>query len=255
MAEGKQYVVAKVDATAAEKASGAYEVEGYPTIKFIANGFPIDYRSGRTAEDMAKWLDSFFTSTIESLTEEQVKEKIGSEDFLLVQGVSPQQLEALQIANFVDQAVKYYLIADGEYRVTLHLKKDSKALDYIGALNVKEITAWTLGNSLPVVVPLNSEAQTRTVFENEEKLPSFLLFRTADFSDASFVELEEICEANKAAFKCAYADSSSTLFDGVARYLGVADKSASLLAYIKYGLKEGYKFPSLQELTGKPSIM
>jgi len=51
---------------------------------------------------MAKWLDSFFTSTIESVTEEQVKEKIGSEDFLLVQGVSPQQLEVLQIANFVD---------------------------------------------------------------------------------------------------------------------------------------------------------
>lgn len=41
--------MAKVDATAAEKASGAYEVEGYPTIKFIANGFPIDYQSGRTA--------------------------------------------------------------------------------------------------------------------------------------------------------------------------------------------------------------
>ncbi len=243
--------MAKVDATVAEKTSSSYEVEGYPTIKFVANGFPIDYRSGRTAEDMQEWLDSFFTSQIETVTEAQVKEKIGSEDFLLVQGVSAAQLEVLQIANFVDEAVKYYLIADGEFRVTLHLKKDSKALDYSGALSVKELTAWTLGNSLPVVVPLNSEAQTRTVFENEEKLPSFLLFRTGDFSEDSFGRLEQICEANKAVFKCAFADSSSTLFDGVARYLGISDKSASLLAYIKYGLKEGYKFPAPHELSGE----
>ncbi len=166
LAEGKQFAIAKVDATAATKSAGEYEVEGYPTIKFLANGFPIDYKGGRTADDMLEWLESFFTSKIEGLTEEQVKEKIGSEDFLLVQGASAEQLQTLEVANFVDEAIKYYSLAEGEYRVTLHLKKDSKALDFAGELSVKDLTAWTLQNSLPVVVPLNSEAQTRVVFEN-----------------------------------------------------------------------------------------
>lgn len=159
-------MVAKVDATVAPKSAGSYEVEGYPTIKFIANGFPIDYKGGRNSDDMFTWLQSFFTSKIEALTEEQVKEKIGSEDFLLVQGASAEQLQILEVANFVDEAVKYYSLPDGEYRVTLHLKKDSKALDFAGELTVKDLTAWTIQNSLPVVVPLNSEGQTRAIFEN-----------------------------------------------------------------------------------------
>jgi protein disulfide-isomerase-like protein len=255
LAEGKQFTIAKVDATVAEKSAGGYEVEGYPTIKFIANGFPIDYKGGRNANDMLEWLESFFTSKIEALTEVQVKEKIGSEDFLLVQGASAEQLQTLEVANFVDEAVKYYSLADGEYRVTLHLKKDSKVLDFTGELNVKDLTAWTIQNSLPVVVPLNSEGQTRAIFENEEKLPAFLLYRTDDFSSESFAKLESVCEANKAIFKCSYADSKSNLFSGVARYLKVTEPGESLLAYVNYGLKEGYKFPNLNDISSTFSFI
>jgi protein disulfide-isomerase A1 len=78
LAEGKQFAIAKVDATVAEKTSSSHNVEGYPTLKFLANGFPIDYKGGRTAEDMLAWLESFFEVKIAGLSEEQVKEKIGS---------------------------------------------------------------------------------------------------------------------------------------------------------------------------------
>lgn len=102
-----------------------------------------------------------------------------------------------------------------------------------------------------MVVPLNSEPQTRAVFENEEKLPAFLLYRGNDLTDESFAKLEAVCEANKAVFKCAYADSTSNLFDGVARYLRVADRQSSLLAFVKYGLKEGYRFPSPADVSSE----
>lgn len=49
LAQGKEYVVAKVDATVATNASSQYEVEGYPTLKFLVNGFAVEYREGRTA--------------------------------------------------------------------------------------------------------------------------------------------------------------------------------------------------------------
>lgn len=172
---------------------------------------------------MLKWIESYFSSKIAVLSEAEIKEKIGSEDFLLVQGASPEQLEILETANFVDTSVPYYSLLEGEYKITLHLKKDSKVLDFTGELSVKELTAWTLENSLPVLVPLNGEDQTRAIFENEEKLPAFLLYRTSDFSDDSFAKLESICEANKAIFKCAYVNPTSALFKGVARYLRVAE--------------------------------
>lgn len=113
---------------------------------------------------MQEWLESFFSSKIASLTEVELKEKIGSKDFLLIQGASTEQLKVLEIANFVDQSVPYYSLSEGEYRITLYLKKDSKILDYSGNVNVKELTAWALQNSLPSIVPLNGEQQTRSVF-------------------------------------------------------------------------------------------
>jgi protein disulfide-isomerase A1 len=56
LAKGKDYVIAKVDATVAEKTAAAFGVEGFPTINFIANGFPIQYKNDRTAVAMQKWL-------------------------------------------------------------------------------------------------------------------------------------------------------------------------------------------------------
>lgn len=116
---------------------------------------------------MQRWIDSFFTSKIASLSESEIKEKIGSEDFVLIQGASAEQLKVLEIANFVDESVPYYSLSEGEYKITLYLKKDSKILDFSGELGVKELTAWTLENSLPILVRLNGEQQTRAIFENE----------------------------------------------------------------------------------------
>lgn len=156
LAQGKNYVVAKVDATVATNASSQYEIEGYPTLKFLVNGFAIEYRSGRTAEDFQLWIESFFATKIVSITENELKDKIGSEDFLLIQGASAEQLKVLEVANFVDAAVEYYNIAEGEHKITLYLKKDSKILDYTGELSVKVLTTWTVENSSPSLVPLDS---------------------------------------------------------------------------------------------------
>lgn len=102
---------------------------------------------------------------------------------MLIQGASAEQLKVLEVANFVDQAVEYYSIAEGEYRITLYLKKDSKILDFTGELSVKVLTTWTVENSSPSLVPLDSEEHTRIVFENKDKLPAFLLFKADDLTN------------------------------------------------------------------------
>lgn len=123
----------------------------------------------------------------------------------------------MEIANFVDQSVAYYQ-TEGDYKITLYLAKDSQTLEYSGELNADDLTKWTASSSMPSVVPLNSEQQTKLVFENEEKVGAILLYRLSDFSDESFEVLKKTCEGSKG-FKCAYVDSSSTMFKGVARYL------------------------------------
>ena len=67
-AEGKDYTIAKVDATVASKTAESVGVTGYPTLKFIVNGVALDFNGERTFEDMKKWLDKTMSSSIPSIT-------------------------------------------------------------------------------------------------------------------------------------------------------------------------------------------
>lgn len=52
--------MAKVDATVASELASRFEVSGYPTIKILKNGEPVDYDGERTQ----KGRSSSFSSTI-----------------------------------------------------------------------------------------------------------------------------------------------------------------------------------------------
>jgi len=60
--------VGKVDCTANNDVCTAYEIRGYPTIKFVHNGKQYDYQSERTVEEFSKFvLGEFEKSTPSSL--------------------------------------------------------------------------------------------------------------------------------------------------------------------------------------------
>lgn len=96
--EGKDYVIAKVDATQATKTAEKAGVSGYPTLKFIVDGVALDFSGERNFESMRSWLDDTMSSSIPSITEDKVKELIGSTDFVLIQGASSDQLKVLRFA-------------------------------------------------------------------------------------------------------------------------------------------------------------
>jgi thioredoxin-like negative regulator of GroEL len=48
--------LAKVDCDAHAKLCERFEATSYPTLKFFANGKPVDYEYGRSAQDMAYWV-------------------------------------------------------------------------------------------------------------------------------------------------------------------------------------------------------
>lgn len=129
---------------------------------------------------------------------------IGSADFVLIQGASSQQLQSLRFAEALG-GIKYYAIEEGEFKITLHLK-NSKTFEYGGAVNIKDLAEWALHNSMGSLVALTSSEVIRHVFENKKQLPSFLLLRNKDWTDALSDTLREFCEQNVDKFVCAFAD-------------------------------------------------
>lgn len=67
-AVGKEYVIAKVDATESELTAQQVGVEGYPTLKFVANGYYIDYDGPRNAKGIQEWIEKFLSAKIIALT-------------------------------------------------------------------------------------------------------------------------------------------------------------------------------------------
>ena len=72
-AAGKEYVIAKVDATQAKKTAEEAGVDGYPTIKFLVQGHSIDYQNERNFDAMLSWLDVMMQSEIKKVDENQIK--------------------------------------------------------------------------------------------------------------------------------------------------------------------------------------
>lgn len=172
---GKEYVIAEVDSTQSTNVSQEVGVEGYPTLKFIVNGFPLDYEGGRDLESMQTWLEKTMNSEISKVTEEQVKELIGSADFVLIQGASSEQLKSLRFAKALG-STEFYAIDGEDFKITLHLK-NSKTFEYTGDITIKNLAEWAIQNTLGSLVALTGNDIIRHVFENKQQLPSFLLLR------------------------------------------------------------------------------
>ena len=61
-------VVGKIDATEEKKCSKEYGIQGFPTLKFSANGGMVDYKGARKAEDMAAWIKNIVKTEIEKIS-------------------------------------------------------------------------------------------------------------------------------------------------------------------------------------------
>lgn len=190
--EGKEYVIAEVDATVSPNVSQEVGVEGYPTLKFVVNGHPVDYDGGRDFEGMKKWIDSTMESEIVKISEEELKNLIGTTDFVLIQGATSEQLKSLRFAKALG-GTEFYGLEGGDFKITLHLK-GSKTFEYTGEVTIKALADWTVTNTMGSLVALTGSEVMRHVFENKKSLPSFLLLKNGDWTEPLSEVLTEFCE-------------------------------------------------------------
>jgi hypothetical protein len=118
------------------------------------------------------------------VTEQELKELIGTKDLLLIQGASRDQLKLLKLAKGVS-TIDYYALEGGDFKITLYLKS-SKTLEFTGETKIKEIAEWITLNTLGHLTALSGSSVIKLVFENDAQLPSFLLHKSEDFTDEKF---------------------------------------------------------------------
>jgi protein disulfide-isomerase A1 len=73
-----------VDATTNTKLAEKFEIQGYPTLKFFASGEPLEYKGGRTADDIVNWIKKKIGPAVAEFTTYEQIEAITNSTQLLV---------------------------------------------------------------------------------------------------------------------------------------------------------------------------
>ncbi|KAH6943608.1 hypothetical protein HPB50_024795 [Hyalomma asiaticum] len=195
--EGSDIKLAKVDATVESQLAEQHDVHGYPTLKFFRDGKPLEYKGGRTAEEMIRWLKKKTGPSAQSLTTvDEAKAFVDSAEVTVVgffkDQTSEEAKQFLQAADAVDRHVFAITSEDAIYQ-ELGANKDGvmlfKKFDEGKNTLDKEVTSENVQNfvqlnSLPLVVEFTHES-AQNVFSGQIRQHNLLFIskKSADFKD------------------------------------------------------------------------
>lgn len=184
--EGLDIKIAKVDATAETQLAETYEVRGYPTLKFFRDGKPAEYKGGRVADDIVRWLKKKTgPPALDLSSADSAKSFVDSADVVVVGFFKDQSSEDakqfLEAANVVDEHPFAITSDDAVYKelgaskdgVVLFKKFDEGRNNLEEAVTSENVQSFVKSNSLPLVVEFTHES-AQTVFGGQIKLHNLL---------------------------------------------------------------------------------
>lgn len=176
----------KVDATEETELAEKHDVRGYPTLKFFKSGKPMDFKGGRTSEEIIKWLNKKIGAAAQQLkTEDEAKTFKDSGDVVIV-GFFKDQTSAdakvfLEVADETDD-FSFAITSDADVYKALEVDNDGVVLfkkfdegrnSFEGKIEADSLKKYVKLNSLPLVVEFNHETAGK-IFGGEIKSHNLL---------------------------------------------------------------------------------
>jgi len=179
--EGSEVRLAKVDATVETKLAEKFEVRGYPTLKFLKGGNPVEYGGGRVSAEIVNWLKKKTgppATTVEDVA--AVKALTDANDVVLVGFFKDQESDGakafLEVASITDDMPFAITGADAvfsEYKiegeaVVLLKNFDEGRNDLSEGITQQSVKDLIKGNAMPTVIEFTQESAQK-IFGGEVK--------------------------------------------------------------------------------------
>lgn len=187
--------LAKVDATVESQLAEQHNIQGYPTLKFFRDGEPIEYKGGRTVDEMVRWLKKKTGPAAQTLgSVDEAKEFVDSAEVTVVgffkDAESKEAKEFMSAADAVDRHPFAIASDDAIYKelgankdgVMLFKKFDEGKNTMDTDVTSENVQKFVQLNSLPLVVEFTHESAA-TVFSGQIRQHNLLFIskKNSDF--------------------------------------------------------------------------
>ncbi|KAJ9684599.1 hypothetical protein PVL29_016861 [Vitis rotundifolia] len=239
-------VLAKVDGTEESGLMDKYEVQGFPTLYFYADGVHKAYSGLRTKDAIVAWVKKKMESGIRNITTTVEAESILTTESKIVLGfldsLEGPESQELAAASRLEDDVNFYQTASPEVAKLFHidqqvkrpalvlLKKEAEKLSHFDGQFIKStIAEFVFANKHPLVIIFTKES-SRQIFENPIK-KQLLLFATSKDSENVLPKFQEAAKAFKGKLIFVYVEMDNKDGKSVADYFGVTGDAPRVLAY------------------------
>jgi protein disulfide-isomerase A1 len=225
--------LAKVDATENMELAKRFEIQGYPTLKFLKNGQFVEYTGGRTAEEIVQWVTKKSgPPSVQLNTVEEVEAFKTSGDFVLVYFGS-ENSEKFKFFNtiadkyeysfahsFVDAVKSHFNAQD---RIVLFKNFDELRNDFDGELTENAFENFTDVYAIPIAGRF-TERSIDVIFD-KNRVGLFYVRSDDSAKDVEYDEvLKRIGPAYRNQFVFVISDIKDELEDRLAEYFGITEK-------------------------------
>nr|QVL22810.1 protein disulfide isomerase precursor 1 [Viola betonicifolia] len=261
--KGEGVVLAKVDATEENELAQEYDVQGFPTVLFFADGVHKPYPGQRTKEGIVTWIKKKTGPGIANITTVEDAERILTSEAKVVLGylnslVGPESDE-LAAASRLEDDVSFYQTVNADVAKLFHLdsevkrpalvmvkKEAEKVVHFDGKFSKSEMSEFVFGNKLPLVTIFTRESAP-AIFESPIK-KQLLLFVSSNDSEKVLTLFQDAAKLFKGKLIFVYVELDNEDYGKpVAEYFGITGIAPKVLGYT--GNEDGKKFVFDGEVT------
>ena len=242
--------LAKVDATEEKELADRYEIQGFPTLKWIVNQKAVEYNGGRTAEEIVSWIKKRTGPPSQEVSDSDLK-TLKLKDKIVVAFFGDKEsteYKAFQEAATEDDKTTYVhnlaidaTLPEGAKRpvIVLYRQFDEPFVLFDGKYASEEILNFVSKSSIPTLIEFH-EDYIKPIFQ-DQKDAIFLMVNKKD-NNKLFSTFEEAAKEQKGKLLFVHSGITEGIQQRLAEFLGVTAADMPRLVVITFNSGNVDKF-------------